>query len=310
MLLDARRLVVLREVARAGTLSAAGRALGYTQPAISHQIARLEDEVGTQVITRAGRGVRLTEAGAILLEHADTLLARIAAAQDEVAEIAGLRAGRVRLAAFPSAAATLVPHALAGLAKAHAGLEVSLVELEPPDALALLAAGDCDVAVVFDYDEPSPCGVEVARTPLLEDPLLAVLPVGHAAAGPATKLADLREETWIAGCERCRVNLVAACHGAGFDPRIAFATDDYAAVQGLVREGLGVATLPALALHTLTVAGIEHRPLQPASRRTISAVVVAGARAPAIQATIGALRNAAVRLADDARARALGLVAA
>src|SRR5579859_4429228 len=111
-MLDVRRLAVLRAIAREGSFSAAARALDYTQPAVSHHVARLEDEVGTVLLVRTGRGVRLTDAGRALVEHADAVLARLAAAEDEVAAIAQLRAGRVRLGAFPSASATLVPVAV------------------------------------------------------------------------------------------------------------------------------------------------------------------------------------------------------
>jgi molybdate transport repressor ModE-like protein len=133
-MLDVRRLQTLRAVAHEGSLSAAARTLGYTQPAVSHHVARLEEEVGTALLTRLGRGVQLTDAGLALVEHADAVFARLDAAEEEVASIAGLRAGRVRLAAFPSASATLMVGALSRLRADHPGIALSFTEAEPEDA--------------------------------------------------------------------------------------------------------------------------------------------------------------------------------
>ena len=317
-MLDVRRLMVLRAVARAGTLSAAARELGYTQPAVTHHLRRLEREVGTALVTRAGRGVRLTDAGRALVPHADALAARLAAAADEVAAIAGLRAGTARLAAFPSANATLVPTALALLRARHPGIAVTLLEAEPPESLALLRRGDCDLALSFTYRVAGAAGPHggghdgtgdgtadedgdgdeggpgVARVPLLTDHLHAVLPRGHRlAAAPAVRLAQLAGETWIAGCERCRGNLLRACAAAGFTPEIALATDDYVAVQRLVGAGLGVALLPGLVVATLTLPEVAVRPLAPPPRRRVAAVLPAGSRPPAVTALLTALQDAA-----------------
>src|SRR3954470_9889844 len=150
-MLDVRRLQMLRAVAREGSLSAAARVLGYTQPAVSHHVARLEEEVGTALLTRLGRGVQLTDAGLALVEHAGAVLSRLEAAEEEVASIAGLRAGRVRLAAFPSASATLIAGALARLRAAHPRVALSFAEGEPEDVLPLLRAGELDVVVAFTY---------------------------------------------------------------------------------------------------------------------------------------------------------------
>src|SRR5690242_15853527 len=143
---------MLRAVAREGSLSAAARALGYTQPAVSHHIARLEAEIGTALLTRLGRGVQLTDAGVALVEHTDAVVSRLSAAEEEVAAIAGLRAGRVRLAAFPSGSATLMAGALTRLRAAHPGVEVSFSEAEPEDSLPLLRAGELDLVLGFSYE--------------------------------------------------------------------------------------------------------------------------------------------------------------
>jgi len=285
-MLDLRRLLVLRAVAHHGSLSAAARQLGYTQPAITHHIRRLEREVGTPLVARAGRGIRLTEAGQALAAHADAV-------------IAGLRAGRARLASFPSSSATLVPAALARLRARHPLIAVSLVEAEPPTSLALLRRGECDLALSFEYpgvtaDE----GSDFTKTPLMADRLLAVLPAGHrlAQAG-AVRLEQLAGETWIAGCERCRDHLVRAAAAAGFTPGIAFATDDYIAVQRLVATGLGVALLPELVLDTVQLPGLVATSLASAPERQIVAITPVGQQPPAVAATLAALQAASGTLA-------------
>src|SRR3954447_7925497 len=249
-MLDVRRLQMLRAVAREGSLSGAARVLGYTQPAVSHHVARLEAEVGTALLTRLGRGVQLTDAGQALVEHADAVLSRLDAAEEEVASIAGLRAGRVRLAAFPSASATIVAGALARLRAEHPGVSLMFAEAEPEDAFPLLRAGELDLVVAFTYAAVGARdGRDLVSVPLLHDPSHVVLPSGHPAAGATeVQLGDLANDTWIAGCERCRRHLLHLAGGAGFDPTIAFDTDDYLTVQSLVAAGLGVSLLPALAL--------------------------------------------------------------
>jgi molybdate transport repressor ModE-like protein len=297
--LDLRRLLVLREVARCGSLSGAARSLNYTQPAITHHIRRLEREVGTPLVSRAGRGVRLTEAGQALVAHADALAARLAAAEEQVGAIAGLRAGRVRLASFPTGTATLVPRALAELKRLHPGLTVSLVEAEPPGSLGLLRQGDCDVALSFAYPSmPAEEAADFVTVPLFAEDLLAVLPAAHPLAGvDALRLELLADATWIAGCDRCRGHLLHACASAGFSPQIAFATDDYVAVQQLVAAGLGVALLPRLAITTVLTGGVAVRPLASPRQREIAVVLPADARRPpAVSATLAALQRAAAEL--------------
>ena len=311
MPLDLRRLQILRAVAREGSFSAAARSLDYTQPAVSHHVARLEAEVGTPLLVRGGRGVRLTEAGQALVEHADVVLSRLASAEDEIAAIAGLRAGRVRLAAFPSASATLVPLAARALKDSHAEVTVSLIEAEPPEALALLRAGDVDLALAFGYPESEVAsGRDLETVPLLEDPLALVLPPRSAGTGRdrrarQTTLADLAGETWIAGCERCRAHLLHLARAAGFEPEIAFATDDYVTVQALVAAGLGVALLPSLALAASRRDDVLTVTLPAPAARQIAAVVPAAARQPpAVAAMLEALMRAAETLPGSRRDRA------
>ena len=310
-MLDVRRLQMLRAVAREGSLSAAARTLGYTQPAVSHHIARLEDEVGTAVLTRLGRGVRLTDAGLALVEHADAVLSRLTAAEEDVAAIAGLRAGRVRLAAFPSGSATLMAGALTRLRGDHPGIEVTFVEAEPEDALPLLRAGELDLVLGFSYANGD--GGDLIAEPLLRDPTHAVLPAGHPAARGKRPLAlsKLADETWIAGCERCRGHLLHVADAAGFAPRIDFATDDHLTVQSLIAAGLGVSLLPALALCSARRDDVAVRTVAGEPARTVEVVLpVADRRPPAVVAMLGALRAAAADLAAEPAAAGLGLSAA
>ena len=310
-MLDVRRLQMLRAVAREGSLSGAARALGYTQPAVSHHIARLEDELGTALLTRLGRGVQLTDAGLALVDHADAVLARLGAAEEEVAAIAGLRAGRVRIAAFPSGCATLMAGALSRLRNAHPGVEVSFVEAEPPDALPLLRRGDADIVIGFTYAAVGDRDPRDFTTiPLLRDPSHAVLPPDHpgAASGDPVELATLADETWIAGCERCRAHLMHATADAGFAPRIDFATDDHLTVQSLIAAGLGVSLLPALALCSARREDVAVRPVASEPARTVEMVLrAADRRPPAVAAAITALRGAADELEGTRAAVELGL---
>lgn len=227
-MIEARHLRVLRAVAATGSFSAAGRELGCTQPAVSQQMKALEASVGTPLLIRSGREMRLTQAGEALVRHAAGIIAGLTAAEEEVAAIAGLRAGRVRLVSFPSGSSTLVPAALAALRAAHPGTRVSLEEAEPPQSVEMLREGDCDVALAFRYEGAAGGGDEWADLvvrPLLRDRLVALVPERHrlARAG-SVAIGELAREPWIAGCPRCRGQLVEVCEGAGFTPRIDFAT--------------------------------------------------------------------------------------
>jgi DNA-binding transcriptional LysR family regulator len=255
--MDLARLRVLAAVAREGSVTGAAEALQYSQPAISHHLARLEAEVGVPLVQRAGRGIRLTEAGEILAARADEILGRVRSAQAEIAAHAGLRVGRVRLAAFPSALATVVPAVAGRLLANHPELELALTECEPPEALVALRNGDVDVALVFEHDELRQPLSNMTPAELFDEPIYVVtsgiaLPRTTerrvSERNPTDALAAFAGERWIAGCRRCRAHLLAMCDRAGFRPDIAFETDDYVATQALVAAGVGVTTLPGLAL--------------------------------------------------------------
>lgn len=309
--MDLTRLRVLAAVAREGSVTGAARALHYAQPSVSHHLARLEAEVGVPLTERHGRGVRLTAAGRLLAARADEILGRVGAAREELDALVSLSAGRVRLAAFPSALATLVPDVVGRLAREHPGLGVGLVEAEPPEALDALRRGAVDVALVFEHDR-SPLDTDGLRAvPVLAEELFLVRsgadpypgahddtrndPKSEAAAssaeGPAD-LAPLADAAWIAGCERCRADLVGRCERAGFTPRVAFETDDYVAVQALVASGVGVSLLPALALRAHRDPRVVVRPLPGAARRVL-AVTYGERPSPGATAVVEGLVRAA-----------------
>ncbi|MFF2730110.1 LysR family transcriptional regulator [Streptomyces sp. NPDC058008] len=296
-MIEARHLRVLRAVSTTGSFSAAARELGCTQPAVSQQMKALETSAGTPLLIRTGREMRLTQAGEALVRHASGILAGLTAAEEEVAAIAGLRAGRVRLVSFPSGSSTLVPGALAALRAAHPGTQVSLVEAEPPHSVEMLRDGDCDIALAFRYGTVGGEWDDLVVRPLLRDRLVGLVPERHRLAGAdAVGIGELADEPWIAGCPRCRRQLVEVCESTGFTPRIDFATDDYPAVIGLVGAGLGVAVLPELALESVRPKGARTVTVEPAVEREIVALTLPDlARVPAVAATLDQLSLAAAR---------------
>jgi DNA-binding transcriptional LysR family regulator len=308
-MLDVTRLRVLVAVARCGSVTAAARTLNYAQPSVSHHLARLEAETGTKLIQRAGRGIRLTDAGRLLAERAAEVIGRLDAAENELAAYTGLRAGRLRLAAFPSALGTIVPAAAALLREQQPGVDLRLTEAEPPEALRMLRAGYVDVAMVFRYseDKPEPAepgpgedednGIDLTEglreRLLLTEPVLLVTST-HGTAEPPAELAGYARHRWIAGCDRCRANLLRQCALAGFTPKISFTTDDYIAVQALVAAGLGVSTLPALCLRAARHPGIRTVPLAGAHRYVLAVRYGDPPDPPAVTVLMEALRTAAM----------------
>lgn len=293
-------------IAEHGTLSGAARSLGYSQPAVTQQIQGLERFLRTPLVVRSKTGVGLTEAGRVLLRHGEEILGLAAQARSEVEALADLRAGRVRVACFPSAAAMVLPRALGTLAEQHPGLSFTLTETEPPGAYELLRRGEVDIAVVYHYRTGGgrACTQHERKpgetaTVLLEETVHVVLPAAHPAAGRARiALADLSGDRWIAGCPDCRRNLIETCRAVGFDPEIAFETDDYSALQALAAAGFGVALVPEL---MLAAARAEERlvvrRLLPRSVRVVTAVTTTGLlRVPTIARTMHALRDSAAEV--------------
>ncbi|MBN9171980.1 MAG: LysR family transcriptional regulator [Microbacterium sp.] len=295
--LDVQSLRVIKAIADEGSITAAAAALGYSQPAISQQVRRLEERAGLALLERVGRGVRLTEAGRVLARHAPAVTTALDAAAGELAELRGLRSGRVRLIGFPSASPTVVPRLLAELAASHPGISVTYVEAEPPEAVEAVRQDRADIALTFSYpgDRDDPHGASArglsVRT-IGHDDLLLVLPAGHGAAGSdPVDIAVLDAEDWIAGCPRCRGHLLELCGRAGFEPRIRFETDNFVAVEGLVAQGIGVATLPRMAVESFPqLAGVVTAPLPRSEARTVHVVTARGAdRVASVRATVAAL---------------------
>jgi molybdate transport repressor ModE-like protein len=296
-MLDVRRMRVLREVAARGSFSAAAASLNFTQSAISQHVAALERESGTKLVERGSRGVRLTEAGSALVAHADAILARIERAEEELAAIAGLRGGRLRLACFQSAGATLVPRAVAEFHGCHPDVELSMIEAEPVSASAHLKAGDIDLALVYDYEAiPGMLDSELDLTHLIDDPYEVILPRDHKLAEKRhVRLTDLSGEPWIASTNEsgCRAITELACREAGFEPRIAFEADETQAAQALVAAGVGVTILPRLALTTVHPAVVNRTLANQPVRRIWAARLEGSYCSPASEAMVQVLVDVA-----------------
>jgi DNA-binding transcriptional LysR family regulator len=292
-MLSVRRLEVLREVARRGSLSAAAEALAYTPSAVSQQIAALERDAGVGLVDRGARGAVLTEAGRALVRHADDVIGRLAAAEEELRAMAGLEAGRLRLGAFSTAGAVLVPRAVVAFRTRHPGIEVGLAELDPEEAVAELRSRALDLALLYEFPVvPGPSLEGLEHEHLLDDRLNIALPQHHAMARRRrVRLAELAGESWIQGVHRGSTAgvLPAACRVAGFEPTIVFRSDDHMAVQGFVAAGLGVAVIPQLAVATAR-ADIAILPLEVEgdllTRRVGVAMPAGRYRAPAVTAMV------------------------
>jgi DNA-binding transcriptional LysR family regulator len=247
-MLDVKRLRVLREVARQGSFSAAADALGYTQPAISRQVALLEQEAGTTLVARLPGGVRLTDAGELLVGHAEAIFARLQHAEEELRELLGSEAGRLRMSTLTSAATTIIPLAIAEFRDRLPGVELSVSMVDPPGVLPQMRSGDLDLALINDAAYLDMPEVEAVR--LFDEPLLVALPRDHALAGRhRVSLLDLAQDRWMLGTTTACPDagrFTRACHAAGFEPDIAFHNDDYTAILGFVGAGVGVAPIPEM----------------------------------------------------------------
>ena len=303
-MLNVGRLRVLKEVAYCGSLSAAADALSYTQSAVSQQISALEAETGMTLLERHPRGVSLTAAGQTLLGHAEGILARLEAAEAAMSAIAGLRGGRLRMASFPTAGATLMPLAIATFRSAYPDVQLTLAEGEPEDIAPRLRAGEFDLALLFEFPGTRERhGARLRTQLLLEDPMLVALPAEHPlAVKPALSLADLRDQDWVqtSATSPCARHVVRSCVAAGFEPKVTFESDDYETVQGLVAAGVGVALIPHLAL-THVHPGIVVRALAPRSpaRRVVAATISAAGVSPAARTMIKILAGVAKRYTED-----------
>jgi DNA-binding transcriptional LysR family regulator len=275
----------------------------------------LERAMGGPLFIRAGRVLQLTEAGKVLARHSSAILGDLAVARLQVQAISALDLGTVRICGFPSANASLIPQTAAWLRSNAPHMRLELMEQEPPEALAMLRRAECDVVVAFAYhgeaDDPDAVSGMV-RTPLLEEPLKLLVPIGHPLVDRArldsgdeprpVRLADLADETWIAGCPTCRVTFTEVCGVAGFQPDIVFSTDDNMALQSLVASGLGVALVPSMVMAFLRHPEVVPIPVEPVTWRRIAAYTWPDlARVEAIRTTLSALAAVAKRIGEPSR---------
>jgi DNA-binding transcriptional LysR family regulator len=294
---DTMLLAVFQEVARQGSFTAAARSLGYTQSAVSRQISALEQEIGAGLFDRQPRGVRLTDEGRCLLPHAEAVTGRLGSALDDLRALRDLSAGRLRLGAFATADAALLPEALAAFRRAHPKVAVSLAEGYVREHVAQLHSGDLDLAIVTSTAPGVLDGLRLHH--LLDDTLFVAMHRDHPLAGrPGLRLSELSAEDWIAGSSRPEETLIRAAVQSGFRPRITYVVGGWTAKQGFVAAGLGITLIPSLAAGAVRP-DLALAPLDPAdcpSRRIYAATPLGQADSPATAAFLGFLQDSARRL--------------
>lgn len=277
---DVRRLVVLREVVRCGSLSAAAISLSYTTSAVSQQITALERDIGAKLLERGPTGARATAAGTRLLGHADLILAAVAAAEHDLARLASAAPDTLRVASFASAAATILPRVIARLQHEYPGTRIELVTADPDEAVALLGDDGVDAAMVTEVPGDPPEFRGVHTVPVYDDEFFVVLPRDHRLADAVeVPFGALAAERWVVStatgtCPDTRV-FHHACRRAGFDPDVTFRADDYGTVQGMVAAGMGVSLVPSLAAWAarsdVAVRRLTHRPVRRVAVATATA---------------------------------------
>jgi DNA-binding transcriptional LysR family regulator len=315
-MLDVRRLKVLCEVARSGSFSGAAVALGYTQPAVSRQIATLEAETGTLLVRRVPQGVVLTDAGQLLVDRGAAILARLQDVEVELKALAGLEGGSLRIASFASAAASIVPLAIARFRELYPDVELGVVIADPIDSLPKLRAGELDMAISHDPQGAHPgddgCLVvaggdgpgDIELVHLFDDPMCVALPAGHPLADEyPLELSDFagepRMHATTTHCPDSRLFL-RACHEAGFEPRIAFQNDDYPAILGFVAAGVGVALVPDMVARQVRDDVTVRELASDAPIRPIFAAMPVGYRSPPVAAMLTVLREVSEEWVDQA----------
>ena len=296
-MLDVRRLKVLHAVSEYGSVTAAAAALGYSAPAVSQQLAALEREAGVALTERAGRGIGLTPAADILVAHASALLARLDAAEADIAALRDQVAGRVTLAAFPSAAAGLVPGAWRALRDTAPSVRLELEEMEPEESLPAVQRGDVDVAIVHEYDLlPRPLDPLFERRELLDDPVLVALPAdgwpaGDGREGRTVDLAALAGRPFLAPRRNtgCAEMIHRACARAGFVPSVTARATDFYVLLSLVAAGAGVTLVPRLAARHLPPGVVLRKPAEPVTRKIFAVSRRGGDRMPAVRVVLDTL---------------------
>lgn len=297
-MLDVRRLEVLKAVVDTGSVTGGAAVLGYTPSAVSQALAALEREAKTPLFERVGRGIRPTQAGVLLAERADALMAHLRDTEVALDALRSGQAGRVRLAAFATAGAALVPRALAQFTQDHPGIDIDVTMVETDEALRGLRAGHMDVAVVATHEKVADLKRDLLYSLLVQDPYRLVLPRSHTAASSRTvELTSLRDDAWISTASarcNCLETVTSACARAGFTPRFALEADEFATTVGFVAAGLGVAMVPMLALTAVpdNVRVCRLRGDEPV-RFVYSVTRKGGSHPPAVAALQDALRTSA-----------------
>lgn len=292
-MLDIRKLRLLRELAHRGTIAAVAEALSYTPSAVSQQIAALEREAGRALLTRTGRRVSLTPAGALLVEHTEAVLAELERAEAALAASDSGLSGSIRLGAFPTALPTIVLPALLEIGRAEKDLELTVTEVDPAAVPDLLRGGRLDMALVHEYDNvPSTMGSGIELEPLLDEVVYLASATPPDVPGDQV-IRSHAESRWIVGNHGtlCHSMAMRTCHSQGFEPHIAHRIDDFATVLRLVAAGGGVAVVPQLAA-TDVPAGVVLTPL-PIGRRTRIAYRRGSRNQPAFAAVSAGLHSAA-----------------
>ncbi|MEV4412006.1 LysR family transcriptional regulator [Catellatospora sp. NPDC049609] len=290
-MLDVRRLRLLRDLARLGTIAAVAQAHTYSPSAVSQQLAALQREAGVPLLERTGRGVTLTPAGTALVRHAETVLAALEAAAATLAAARSGLHGTVRIGAFPTAVRTLLPAALVALGREHPALDLMVTELDPVDMPDALRDRRLDVALLHDYDlAPATPDPTVESEPLLDETVFLALPGDHPVAGDP--IGGVEHSDWIVSAPGtlCHTVALRTCQAAGYQPRVRHHADDFTAVLALVAAGQGVALVPQLGA-VQPPPGVRLVPL-PSRRRTRLAYRRGSAGHPAVAACTAAVRTA------------------
>ena len=297
-MLDLRKLRLLRELAHRGTIAAVAEALSYTPSAVSQQLAALEREAGRSLLTRTGRRVTLTPAGALLVEHTEAILAGVERAEAALAANAPGLSGSVRLGAFPTALRTVVLPAMLEIGRAEPDLQLTVTEVDPADVPDRLRTDQLDLALVHEYDNvPSTVGSGIELEPLLDEVVYLASSTPLDECGTAV-IRSHAANNWIVGNPGtlCHTMAVRTCQSHGFEPRVAHQVDDFATVLGLVAAGAGVALVPQLAA-TDVPAGVVLTAL-PIRRRTGIAYRRGSRSQPAFE-VVGAELHRAARHLDS-----------